>query len=137
MSACFSSSKDLLQLISLAEQDAWLSLGLMFHLSVLPLTRQLTNLSGFQWAKVLRGGRAQRIEYLLLHEFHGRKFIVPDKKQYQSGKGAPFSPVQSARKFSAHLGVTSAKSSNSMRPAGAPPISMSKNTTGLGIAPAP
>merc|ERR1719375_1598833 len=88
MSACFSSSKDLLQLVTLAEQDTWLSLGLLFHLSVLPLSRQLTNLSGFQWAKVLRGGRAQRIEYLLLHEFHGRKFIVPDKKQYQSGKGA-------------------------------------------------
>lgn len=88
MSSVFYSAKDLFQLVTLAEQDAWLSLGLMFHLSVLPLTRQLTNLSGFQWAKVLRGGRAQRIEYLLLHEFHGRKFIVPDKKQYQSGKGA-------------------------------------------------
>ena len=48
----FDDSSALFQLISLAEQDAWLSLGLMFHLSVLPLTRQLTNLSGFQWAKV-------------------------------------------------------------------------------------
>jgi len=48
----FDDSASLFQLISLAEQDAWLSLGLMFHLSVLPLTRQLTNLSGFQWAKV-------------------------------------------------------------------------------------
>jgi DNA polymerase alpha subunit A len=86
MSACFSSAKDLLQLVTLAEQDTWLSLGLMFHLSVLPLSRQLTNLSGFQWAKVLRGGRAQRIEYLLLHEFHSRKFMVPDKQSYQNKK---------------------------------------------------
>lgn len=27
----------------------------------------------------LQGSRAQRVEYLLLHEFHGRKFILPDK----------------------------------------------------------
>ena len=87
VSGCFNSTRDLLQLVTLAEQDAWLSLGLMFHLSILPLTRQLTNLSGFQWAKVLRGGRAQRIEYLLLHEFHSRKFIVPDKQQYKGGFG--------------------------------------------------
>jgi len=88
MSSVFYSSKDLFQLVTLAEQDAWLSLGLMFHLSVLPLTRQLTNLSGFQWTKVLRGGRAQRIEYLLLHEFHGRKFMVPDKQWQQKDQGA-------------------------------------------------
>mmetsp|Transcript_12333 Transcript_12333/g.31246 ORF Transcript_12333/g.31246 Transcript_12333/m.31246 type:complete len:679 (-) Transcript_12333:552-2588(-) len=91
MGACFETKERLLQLVTLAEQDTWLALGLMFHLSILPLTRQLTNLSGFQWTKVLRGGRAQRIEYLLLHEFHQKKFMVPDRKagnlkDGQSGK---------------------------------------------------
>ena len=48
-------------------------------LSALPLTKQLTNLSGSLWSRTLAGQRAQRIEMLLLHEFHARKFILPDK----------------------------------------------------------
>ena len=46
---------------------------------MLPLTKQLTNLSGSQWSRTLAGQRVQRIEMLLLHEFHARKFILPDK----------------------------------------------------------
>ncbi|XP_077230680.1 DNA-directed DNA polymerase [Tasmannia lanceolata] len=75
----FQSSGSLLQLVEYGETDAWLSLELMFHLSVLPLTRQLTNISGNLWGKTLQGARAQRVEYLLLHEFHAKKYIVPDK----------------------------------------------------------
>ncbi|ONM36132.1 DNA polymerase alpha catalytic subunit [Zea mays] len=75
----FQSSGELLKLVEYGETDAWLSLELMFHLSVLPLTRQLTNISGNLWGKTLQGARAQRVEYLLLHSFHARKFIAPDK----------------------------------------------------------
>ncbi|KAL6530158.1 hypothetical protein OROMI_028803 [Orobanche minor] len=75
----FQSSESLLELIEYGETDAWLSMELMFHLSVLPLTRQLTNISGNLWHKTLQGARAQRVEYLLLHAFHAKKFIVPDK----------------------------------------------------------
>jgi DNA polymerase alpha subunit A len=75
----YQASTTLLELIESGETDAWLALGLMFHLSVLPLTRQLTNISGNLWSRTLQGARAQRVEYLLLHEFHIRKFIVPDK----------------------------------------------------------
>lgn len=46
---------------------------------VLPLTKQLSVVSGSLWSKTLQGARAQRIEMLLLHEFHARKFILPDK----------------------------------------------------------
>ncbi|XP_071730497.1 DNA polymerase alpha catalytic subunit [Rutidosis leptorrhynchoides] len=75
----FQSSQTLMELIDNGESDAWLSMELMFHLSVLPLTRQLTNISGNLWGKTLQGARAQRVEYLLLHAFHAKKFMVPDK----------------------------------------------------------
>lgn len=68
-----------MSLVKHAESDAWLSLGLCFYLNVLPLTRQLSNLSGSLWSKALQGQRAQRIEMLLLHEFHEQKFMLPDK----------------------------------------------------------
>ncbi|KAK6116225.1 hypothetical protein DH2020_050021 [Rehmannia glutinosa] len=80
----FQSSESLLELIEYGETDAWLSMELMFHLSVLPLTRQLTNISGNLWHKTLQGARAQRVEYLLLHAFHAKKFMVPDKFSAQS-----------------------------------------------------
>ncbi|CDY12803.1 BnaC07g16300D [Brassica napus] len=75
----FQSSKTLVELIECGETDAWLSMELMFHLSVLPLTLQLTNISGNLWGKTLQGARAQRIEYYLLHTFHSKKYILPDK----------------------------------------------------------
>ena len=96
--AMYGSAQSLLGLVKHAEEDAWLSLALMFHLSVLPLTRQLTCLSGSLWAKTLQGARAQRIEYLLLHEFHNLKYLLPDKLSYREkerlakkagGGGAP------------------------------------------------
>lgn len=77
--AMFQTSSSLLELVEYGETDAWLSLELMFHLSILPLTRQLTNISGNLWGKTLQGARAQRVEYLLLHEFHAKKYMVPDK----------------------------------------------------------
>ena len=75
----YENSDKLMSLVKHAESDAWLSLGLCFYLNVLPLTRQLSNLSGSLWSKALQGQRAQRIEMLLLHEFHEQKFMLPDK----------------------------------------------------------
>ncbi|CAN0264197.1 unnamed protein product, partial [Laminaria digitata] len=51
----------------------------MFKLQVIPLSCQLTSLSGNLWSRTMRGGRAERIEYLLLHEFHKRKYLTPEK----------------------------------------------------------
>ncbi|KAL1526185.1 hypothetical protein AB1Y20_014913 [Prymnesium parvum] len=79
----FDDTVQLLQLVRCCENDAFLSLQLMFKLMVLPLTKQLTNLAGNLWTKSLQGKRAERIEYLLLHEFHRLKYVVPDKETYQ------------------------------------------------------
>ncbi|EFH39209.1 hypothetical protein ARALYDRAFT_359258 [Arabidopsis lyrata subsp. lyrata] len=75
----FQSSKTLVELIECGETDAWLSMELMFHLNVLPLTLQLTNISGNLWGKTLQGGSAQRNELVLRHTYHWKKFILPDK----------------------------------------------------------
>ena len=69
----------LMHLIKCTEIDAKLSLHLMFKMEVVPLTKQLSNIAGNLWSKTLGHTRAQRVEYLLLHEFHSRKHIVPDR----------------------------------------------------------
>lgn len=48
---------------------------------------------------------------------------------------APFSPVQSARKFSAVFGTMSDRSVISMRPTGASPMTTSKKTMGFFMLP--
>ena len=75
----FWNTEDLIRLIQSCEMDAFLSMGLMMKLQILPLTRQLTNLAGNLWGRTMTGARAERNEYLLLHEFRRGKFIVPDK----------------------------------------------------------
>ncbi|KAJ3013063.1 DNA-directed DNA polymerase alpha catalytic subunit pol1 [Thoreauomyces humboldtii] len=75
----FWDSEKLLEMIQHCEFDGYLNAQLMFKLQVLPLTKQLTNLAGNLWSRTMTGARAERNEYLLLHEFHNRKFIVPDK----------------------------------------------------------
>ncbi|KAM2640329.1 hypothetical protein TB1_026726 [Malus domestica] len=84
----FQKSEFLMELIEYGETDAWLSMELMLHLSVLPLTRQLTKISGNLWGKTLQGARVQRVEYLLLHAFHAKKYIVPDKMHLKETNSA-------------------------------------------------
>tara|TARA_B110001452_G_scaffold84451_1_gene69051 strand:+ start:98 stop:2755 length:2658 start_codon:yes stop_codon:yes gene_type:complete len=78
----FEETASLLELVRSCENDAFLSMQLMFKMMVLPLTKQLTNLAGNLWCKSLQGKRAERIEYLLLHEFHRLKYVCPDKETF-------------------------------------------------------
>ncbi|KAL6056994.1 DNA-directed DNA polymerase alpha catalytic subunit pol1 [Balamuthia mandrillaris] len=82
MKAYFSTSRNLITMLKHCGNDCYLSLSLMFHLMVLPLTKNLTNACGNLWSRSLMGARAERIEYLLLHEFNAEKpkFICPDKR---------------------------------------------------------
>ncbi|KAF9116488.1 DNA polymerase alpha catalytic subunit [Mortierella sp. AM989] len=85
----FSLAGDLERMLRHADFDTYLCAELMFSLQLLPLSRQLTSLSGNLWSMTLTAGRAVRNEYLLLHEFHKNKYICPDKSYYKDNKEAP------------------------------------------------
>jgi DNA polymerase alpha subunit A len=82
----FSDSRDIIKLCNHTFNDAILVQRLMLKLQVVPLTKQLTTLSGNLWSHTIRGARAERIEYLLLHEFHSMKFILPEPKEFEGKK---------------------------------------------------
>ena len=69
----------LLNYISHCDADTYFISALVLKLQMLPLTKVLTNLAGNSWARTLSGTRAERNEYILLHEFHRNKYICPDK----------------------------------------------------------
>ncbi|KAI8978630.1 DNA polymerase family B-domain-containing protein [Pilobolus umbonatus] len=75
----FKSADMLLHYLKHCSFDAYLATSLMFKLQALPLTYQLTTLAGNLWSRTMTGARAERNEFLLLHEFHRRKYISPDK----------------------------------------------------------
>ena len=77
----FQSSKTIVQLAMSTLCDAQLVQRLMFKLQVLPLTKQLTCIAGNLWSHTLKSQRAERTEYLLLHEFHRIKYLPPEKKR--------------------------------------------------------
>ena len=76
----WASSKDgLLNYINHCEADTYFIAAIALRVQMLPLTKVLTNLAGNSWARTLSGTRAERNEYILLHEFHRNKYICPDK----------------------------------------------------------
>jgi DNA polymerase Pol2 len=81
----FNESKTIVQLAMHTLHDAQLVQRLMFKLQIVPLTKQLTNIAGNLWGRTMKGNRAERNEYLLLHEFHQLKFIVPEKSRGTKG----------------------------------------------------
>lgn len=79
----YSDSPHLLYILELTWMDAKLILQIMCELNVLPLAMQITNIAGNVMSRTLMGGRSERNEYLLLHAFHERNFIVPDKQFFK------------------------------------------------------
>ena len=68
------------------EADTYFIAAVALKVQMLPLSKVLTNLAGNSWARTLSGTRAERNEYILLHEFYRNKYICPDKVW---GKGKP------------------------------------------------
>lgn len=83
--------KDDANLMVLALQEnimnSLISAEVAFRIQILSLTKQLTNLAGNAWSQTLAGTRAGRNEYILLHEFIGNNYIVPDKESRQIKHG--------------------------------------------------
>lgn len=95
--AAVSTPATLMEFVRHSEMDAWFNMAIASKVQILSLTRQLTNLAGNSWCvsllhilyfsfsdlshrnKTLTGGRAERNEYILLHEFHKLKYVCPDK----------------------------------------------------------
>ncbi|KAF2424907.1 hypothetical protein EJ08DRAFT_407315 [Tothia fuscella] len=69
----------LMQYVKHCEADTYFIAAIALKVQMLPLTKVLTNLAGNSWARTLSGTRAERNEYILLHEFHRNKYICPDK----------------------------------------------------------
>jgi len=99
----FNSSKDIVNLAKHTLHDAELVQSLMFKLQVLPLTRQLTCIAGNLWSRTVKGNRAERNEYLLLHEFHQLKYIVPEKVRYNNNNKGGGTNKREKAKYSGGL----------------------------------
>ncbi|KAH0624750.1 hypothetical protein JD844_032508 [Phrynosoma platyrhinos] len=79
----YSDSHQLLYMVENTWLDAKYILQIMCELNVLPLALQITNIAGNVMSRTLMGGRAERNEYLLLHAFYEKNFIVPDKQLFK------------------------------------------------------
>lgn len=74
-----SNGKGLFDYVLHCETDTYFIAAVALKIQMLPLTKQLTNLAGNSWARTLSGTRAERNEYILLHEFYRNKYLCPDK----------------------------------------------------------
>lgn len=86
----YASARGLCYVIMNMKETLFYTLQLTHHLQMLLLTRELTNLAGNLWYTSLQSKRADRNDWLLMHEFHNARHIYPDKEQ----KGAKHSTVE-------------------------------------------
>jgi DNA polymerase alpha subunit A len=89
---CYEHAKSLVDACTHTLKDAIYGMRMAWALEVLPLTRQLTTVCGNLWKDSLQNKRAERNDALLSHEFHSRKFLLPElqEKNKTTAKGAQY-----------------------------------------------
>jgi len=117
MRSAYSNSNHLLQCANVSLMDASDTLQCICELNALPLALQITKVAGNVMSRTLLGGRAERNEYLLLHAFTEKGYLVPDKQyggkankaaaandEEEGGQGAEKAKAGGGRKKPAYAG---------------------------------
>lgn len=82
----YDNSGSIIEFVKLNVQDCIYISKLMIDLNILPLALQITNIAGNLMTRTLQGGRSERNEFLLMHAFHEKQYIIPDRKLWKDGK---------------------------------------------------
>ena len=79
VSGYYASSQQLLKFLQLTMVDTTYIMRICNDLQCLQLAYQITCIAGNVLSRTLVGGRSERNEYLLLHAFYDKDFILPEK----------------------------------------------------------
>lgn len=105
----YTTNDGIVKLITLTMQDSLYVMRILCELNVLPLALQITNICGNLMSRTLQGGRSERNEYLLLHSFDEKDYIVPDKKPRESNWAKDDDPATAAADATQAAGASKRK----------------------------